>query len=420
MFLSRLIILSRQLQRQWWPADKLMRLQQRRLVALVRHAYASVPHYRRWFKAAGFDPFNFIGMEDLLRVPITRKKDLVQLDKTDIISEDFRLDRLKSHTTGGSTGVRFTTYSPPAVENKRVASLLATFFVNGYRPHEKIALLQANPPKASLLNRLGLFQRIDIPYNLTIEQQIEQLMRLQAPVWEGYPSRIGAIARCVIENNIKGLRPKLIVTNSEVLTDDNANAIQRAFGIKPTNVYDAWEFGNIAWECTRHEGLHINSDRLIVETVAEGRSVIGAPGEVIITDLYNDAMPLIRYATGDIAVMATESCSCGRTYPLLKNVIGRKSEKLISGDGTEMMATIPINSVLKDIDGLREYQATQREVGELTIAVIADSNFTVADEKHIQSVLLTNLKLKRVKINRVNTIQKTPTQKHRVFISEIA
>ena len=419
MFLSRLIILAQQLRCQWWPQDKLAHLQQRRLVSLIRHAYENVSYYRRRFKEAGFDPYNSLEMGDLQRIPITHKRDLVRIDTHDITAANAPIDRLKRHTTGGSTGVRFTIYSPPAVENKRVASLLATFFVNGYRPREKIACLQVNPPKASLLNRLGLFQRIDIPYHLTIEQQCEQLMRLQAPVWEGYPSRIGIIARSVLDNNIKGLHPKLIITNSEVLTDDNANAIERAFSIKPTNVYDAWEFGNIAWECTRHEGLHINSDRLIVETVAEGLSVTGTPGEVIITDLNNTAMPLIRYATGDIAVMATESCSCGRTFPLLKYVIGRKSEKLILNDGTAVMATIPINSLLKDIKGLKEYQAIQRKVGELTIEVVADSVFTPADEKHIQSALLTNLKLKRVEINRVNTIQKTPAQKHRMFISEI-
>jgi phenylacetate-CoA ligase len=335
------------------------------------------------------------------------------------MAQNARFDRLKHHTTGGSTGVPFTIFSPSIVENKRVASLMATFLVNRHRPHEKIALFQAKPPKASFINRIGLFQRIDIPYHLNIEQQIERLMQIQAPVWEGYPSRIGPIARRVVGKQIKGLRPKLIITNSEVLTEKDANAIQQAFGIKPTNVYDAWEFGNIAWECTRHEGMHINSDRLIVETINQGATVVGAPGEVVITDLDNKAMPLIRYATGDIAVLATDACSCGRTFPLLTNVIGRKSEKLIMGDGTAMMATIPINACLKDIKGLCEYQATQRAVGELTIDVVADSDFTPAVEKRIKFVLLKNLKLKRVEINHVDAIRKTPSHKHRMFISEI-
>jgi phenylacetate-CoA ligase len=245
-------------------------------------------------------------------------------------------------------------------------------------------------------------------------------MQVQAPVWEGYPSRIGPIARRVVGKQIKGLlHPKLIITNSEVLTEKNFKAIQQAFGIKPTNVYDAWEFGNIAWECTRHEGMHINSDRLIVETIDNGKTVVGAPGEVVITDLDNEAMPLIRYATGDIAMITTKACSCGRTFPLLTNVIGRKSEKLIMADGTAMMATIPINACLKDIKGLCEYQATQRAEGELTIDVVADNDFSPVDEKRIKFALLKDFNLNRVEINHVDAIRKTPAHKHRMFISEI-
>jgi phenylacetate-CoA ligase len=140
-------MLLQQLHRQWWSPDGLARLQQRRLITLVRHAYEQVPHYRRCFEKVGLNPYDFHGIEDLQRIPITHKADLVRLNVPDIIAQNATIDQLKHHTTGGSTGVPFTIFSPPNVENKRVASLMATFIVNGYRPHEKIALFQANPPR---------------------------------------------------------------------------------------------------------------------------------------------------------------------------------------------------------------------------------------------------------------------------------
>ena len=196
--------------------------------------------------------------------------------------------------------------------------------------------------------------------------------------------------------------------------------MQKAFAINPTNVYDSWEFGNIAWECPHHEGLHINSDRMIVEIVKDGMAVNDIVGEVVITDLYNEAMPFIRYATGDIAQLATSACNCGRTFPTLKNIVGRQSERLLLSDGSEVMATLPINALLKNINGIREYQVIQRKIGELCVAVVADKDFSETEEKKIRTILLKDFQLDRVSITRVAAIEKSPAFKHRVFISEIA
>jgi len=419
MLLRRLFLLSRHFQHQWWPTDRLARLQQRRLVTLVKHAYENVPYYRRCLDSAGIRPCSITGLKDLHRIPITPKNNLAQLDPQEVIAANVPIHRLMCHRTGGSTGVPFSIYSSTLMEDIRVASLFATFLVNGYRPYQKIALLQAAPPKCSLLNRIGLFQRVDIPYHLKIEQQLNRLAQCQPAVLEGYPSRIGQVAQEILKKGIVGIRPELIITNSEVLTDDIRKVIQEAFGINPTNVYDAWEFGNIAWECPHHEGLHINSDRMIVEIVKEGKAVTGIAGEVVITDLYNEAMPFIRYATGDIAQLATGACTCGRTFPLINHLLGRQSERLILSDGSEVMATLPINALLKNVKGLREYQIIQRKIGELNIAVVADDDFSATEEKKIQTFLVKAFQLNRVEINKVAAIEKTPAFKHRVFISEI-
>lgn len=419
MPLRRLLLLVRQIQHQRWAAGRLRQHQDNRLIEIVRHAYHRVPYYRSAFDKAGLDPFCISGSADLHCIPITRKEDLVNLEPTHVIAPNFSLARLKCHRTGGTTGLPLNIFSSPYAEDLRISSLFATFLANGYRPHQKIALLQASAPRPSVLNRLGLFKRIDIPYRLPIEEQLALLRNIQAPVLEGYPSRIGHIAHEVLNRGLSGIRPKLIITNSEGLTPNLRQKIQWAFGVDPINVYDAWEFGNIAWECPCHDGLHINADRLLVETIDSGRASKSAPGEVVITDLYNEAMPLIRYAIGDMAVISDKPCRCGRVLPLIKDIIGRSADQIQLADGTHLMATLPINALLKDVKGIREYQVVQNKIGELRIAVVADSSFTLAQERHIKNAIESAFKLNCVKIRKVSTIQKTPAFKHRFFISEI-
>ena len=420
MALRRFIHLMRHFQHQCWPVERLEKMQQRRLASLVRYAYGNVPYYRRCFDKVGITPGSITGLKDLHHIPITHKRDLSQLEPREVIAANRPIHSLKRHRTGGSTGLPLTIYSSVLTEDLRVASLYAAFLVNGYRPYQTIALLQAAPPKNSLINRIGLFQRIDIPYHLEIEQQLERLVQCQPAVLEGYPSRIGHVAREIIKKGLDRIGPKLIITNSEVLTVEIRGVIREAFGIDPTNVYDTWEFGNIAWECPYKEGLHINSDRMIVEIVKDGQPVTGIPGEIVITDLYNEAMPFIRYATGDIGQLSAKNCPCGRTFPLLQNLVGRRSERLLLSDGSEVMATLPITTLLKNIRGLCEFQAIQHKIGEISVSVVVDNKFSAAEEIKIQTLLVKALQLDHVKINRVSAIEKTPAFKHRAFVSEIA
>ncbi|MFC1876993.1 hypothetical protein ACFL2E_06960 [Thermodesulfobacteriota bacterium] len=141
------------------------------------------------------------------------------------------------------------------------------------------------------------------------------LQNLNPQVLEGYPSRLNLLTKVIMQDNIIGIKPKLIVTNSEKITPAIRANLRKAFGVEPVNVYDCWECGNIAWECDAHEGLHINADQVYLE-VAKGDQVVvdGDPGEILITDLYNQTMPLIRYAIGDIGTKKKSICSCGRKF----------------------------------------------------------------------------------------------------------
>src|SRR5207244_11937336 len=87
-------------------------------------------------------------------------------------------------------------------------------------------------------------------------------------------------------------------------------------------------------ECPEHSGLHVNADGVLIEIVAGGRPAPpGTPGAIVVTDLSNFAMPLIRYQIGDVGVLADRACPCGRGLPLLESIEGREADYVVTADG---------------------------------------------------------------------------------------
>ena len=124
----------------------------------------------------------------------------------------------------------------------------------------------------------------------------------------GFPSyltRLGEVA----EGTIK---PNFVFTSGEMLDGETRRAIERGFGAPVFDIYGCTELKEIAWECPAHEGYHINSDRVVVETLHADHSTGRQDGALLVTSLYNFGMPLIRYQLGDTGRLIAASCSCGR------------------------------------------------------------------------------------------------------------
>jgi phenylacetate-CoA ligase len=102
----------------------------------------------------------------------------------------------------------------------------------------------------------------------------------------------------------------------------------------PVDVYTLTEVGYVAWQCERREGLHVNADTHLVE-VLRGREAAGPGmlGRVVITDLYNRAMPFLRYDTGDLAIAGNGNCACGREFPCIRSFEGRQRDAIRLRDG---------------------------------------------------------------------------------------
>jgi phenylacetate-CoA ligase len=191
-----------------------------------------------------------------------------------------------------------------------------------------------------------------------------------------YVGPLVRLAEWLLANGRRVHAPAAILGGAEALIDSQRETIERAFGAPAFNTYGCREFMLIASECERREGLHLNADHLLVETIAGTRA--GAAGEVVITDLHNYGMPFLRYSNGDLATRdGGGSCACGRGLPRLASVDGRKLDAIRTRSGHLLPGEF-FPHMLKDIDGIQRFQVVQDSLDTLDISIVRGKGFDPA------------------------------------------
>src|SRR5262249_36293897 len=141
-------------------------------------------------------------------------------------------------------------------------------------------------------------------------------------------------ARYLEERGRTAYRPHSLITSAEVLEEEDRAVLERVFGCEVFNRYGCREVSVVASECEAHSGLHTMAEGLYIEIDIGGRPAApGQTGGILVTDLLNGAMPLIRYRIGDLGAWADGPCPCGRGLPRLRNVAGRVTDFLVGCDG---------------------------------------------------------------------------------------
>jgi aspartate 1-decarboxylase len=169
------------------------------------------------------------------------------------------------------------------------------------------------------------------------------LKRFRPSVITGYPSALTAFSRFCRDTGLDLPSPRAVVTGGERLFAHQRAMIEGVFGAGVYERYGSRRFSIVAHECPEHRGLHIFSDLYHVEVIHEsGRPAgKGETGELVITDLSNLYMPLIRYRTGDLAVQGGSGCPCGRNLPMLERLEERFDESMVAQEG-KIVDHIPV------------------------------------------------------------------------------
>lgn len=363
-------------QSQWWPAARLQELQLRRLRALLMRAGAQVPYYRALFASTGFDPAAVSSLADLRRLPL--------LDKATIRANDLKAADargLARFNTGGSSGEPLIFYiGKERVSHDVAAKWRATRWWNvdiGDReivvwgsPIELGAQDSVRALRDTML-RTSLLPAFEMS-DAKLDGFLAEIRRLRPRMLFGYPSALSHIARHAKARGVRmdDLGIRVAFVTSERLYDEQRAQIGATFGCPVANGYGGRDAGFIAHQCPGGS-MHITAEDIIVEILdAAGQPVpAGTAGEIVTTHLATGDFPFIRYRTGDVGVLGTEACSCGRGLPVLKEIQGRSTDFLVTADGA-VMHGLALVYILRDLPQVQSFKIIQETRDHTRVQIV--------------------------------------------------
>lgn len=322
------------------PRKQLHRLQLGRLRKTLQHAYANVPHYRRSFDAAGVKPLAVCGLADLPRLPFTSKADLrdnYPFGMFAVPREALNRLHASSGTTGKPTVVGYT-----AGDLANWALLMARSLVcAGVGPTDVVhnaygyGLFTGGLGAHDGAQRLGCTV-VPVSGGGT-ERQVTLINDLGATVLCATPSYALNIAEVAdgMGVNLRDGKLRVGVFGAEPWSDALRRALEERLGLTAVDIYGLSEImgPGVAVECAdARAGLHGWEDHFLFEVVdpETGASLaMGETGELVITTLTKEALPMIRYRTRDITRLSDEPCRCGRTHVRIRRITGRSDDMLI-------------------------------------------------------------------------------------------
>lgn len=321
------------LQRQaYWKAKKLQEYQNKRLRHIMKYSAEHSLFYKNIYKKFGFDPNEVKNKYDLNRLPIIRKDD-IRPDLKGIISDEFDARNLKCMSTSGSTGEPLFIYlSDSEIEYRKAKHLRANISV-GQKPWDRWVTL-TGPQHFSKSTRLQRLIRLYVPTTVSVFKdvvtQYSMIEKLKPNVLDGYSSSLLLLAQQAERGEVKTINPRFLIGGAELIDAHSVKYIEKVFQVPFYDQYSSVEFERIAWQCPKKRGYHIDADGLVLQFLDKNGEEVsaGESGEVVVTSLFNYAMPLIRYGIGDVGTPSDEVCDCGRTLPLMQMVEGRKESLL--------------------------------------------------------------------------------------------
>ncbi len=418
---------------QWYTPAQVRDLQETRLQHLVRHAYLHVPYYAELMEARNLTPEDIKTLGDLQKLPLLTKASLRENLYFDLFADNHRKEEMQKIATSGSTGEPLVLYADRRQLEMRWASTFRAAEWTGWRFGDRQARLWH---QTLGMTRTQVFReyldawfmrRLFIPaYEMNednIRELIEKLRRFKPVLVDGYAEIFNFLAHHARKHGITGLHPKAIMTSAQIMPPQVRQVIEREFRTRVFDKYGSREFSGIAYECDHHQGHHVMGESYILEILRDGRPAQpGELGEVVITDLNNFAVPLIRYRIGDLAVAmdSNEICACGRGLPRIGRIEGRAQAIVLCANGTWLPGTF-FAHFFKDYDfAVRQYQIVQRETGAIELKIVPESGYSAS----VQEELLSGLRRfmgedMRIEVEVVNTIPLLRTGKRTGVISHL-
>jgi phenylacetate-CoA ligase len=314
--------------------EELRKLQEKKALEMVRHAYKNSPYYHRKFDEAGIKPGDIKNLDDFFKkVPFTSKHELVSNQREHPpFGEFLAVPREKLRLVFISPGPIFEPYTAKDLESTR-KNMAKGLISGGVQEGDIIQItLSYHFMPAGLFAHMAAEETglCVIPAGTgETRMQIDFMRKLGTKIYAGTPSFLARIAEEAQKMGIdpkKDLNLRIGICGAEPLPPDLRKKLQDIFGIELFDAYGVAELGVMTRECQYHNGMHINEEMYLLEIVDPNtleRVEPGEEGEIVATPFERDALPLIRYRTGDASVLTEEICKCGRTEARILGIRGR-------------------------------------------------------------------------------------------------
>ncbi len=362
----------------WWPAERLAALQDRRVRAIVAHAYATVPHYRDAMDARGLRPSGVESAADLAKLPLVHGAELSAAPDRFLSSAFARRDTLELSTTGTTGHYKRIHHDPNAVfaalaAGGRIRSAAASMTPGRAPPRGGTGRLVIAPP-AGTNALIRDYHRAHLPSwlirghepaFLSLDRPFAELVAainaLRPDTIVSFGRFVGYLYRRALESGVAIHAPRLLWYGGDAMPESDRRMIEERLGVAVASSYQSCEFLRIAFQCERREGFHVSTDQVAVRVVDDdGRDVApGVPGEAVISNLVNRATVLVNFRLGDRVTMSAGPCACGRTLPLISALDGRVEDLLVRADGERVHESVVLPRVYA-VPGLSNVAIAQR------------------------------------------------------------
>jgi phenylacetate-CoA ligase len=412
---------------QYLPRGELIELQHQKLKRVVECAQVNSPFWQARFAENEVSSATLKSLDDLQMFPILEKNHI----QTMALDNAAGTHGLVVKRTGGTTGEPVTIYSSKNHVYWSMAAMLRFYDWVGYKVGNRRAKLFAAPtrtgiPEHTLTNRLrnwlGNTLYLDA-LDLTsekVEQIITLLDSFRPQVLLGYTSCLAVMARTLGENGRRLSLPDLKIINAaEPLDPQRREIIEVNLGDELFNHYGTRDVGYIADECELRQGLHVHMEYLAVEIVDENGYWVkdGEEGDILITELENFGMPIIRYRIGDRAVRTRKTCPCGRGLQVIPAVTGRSTDIILLPNGNKLTGLV-FPHALKDFP-IAEYQIVQKQLDIVEAKVVLEPGATESTLQAVQVAMKNIMPGVTVNLTSVTHIPRTRSGKLRSVISEL-
>ncbi|MCX8041328.1 MAG: phenylacetate--CoA ligase [Thermodesulfobacteriaceae bacterium] len=367
------------------PKKNLKNLQLERLKNTLERIYEKVPVYRKKFQELGITPSHLKSLEDIIKFPFTTKEDLFIDYPYGLLAVPLE-EVVRVHTSSGTTGKpKAIFFSKKDLETS--AELIARCLVMTGATKEDI--LQNSMTYGLFTGALVMHYGAEKVGILVIpagpgntERQIELMKTFGTTLLHMTPSYALYVASVILEKGLipqKDLKLKTAYLGAEPYSEQTRRKIEEMLGIQVYNCYGLSEMNGpgVGFECPYKEGLHLWEDNFLVEIVhpETGEPVKeGEIGELVLTTLNREAMPLIRYRTRDLTRIISEPCACGRTHIRISRILGRSDDMFIVR-GVNIFPQ-QIEEVLMGIKGVAQnYQIVLENYDEMIVKVEIDREF---------------------------------------------